>query len=115
VKFNALEIAVLNTLIGKVENNSALILQKENSCVMRRDNTGAGFYAYIDVDKDKSPAFYERRDISGAWAIIDGLNNPMVFVVFLKDGYLHFIEGASVEEDTSRVDFSKCRFNVHMD
>jgi hypothetical protein len=43
---------------------------------------------------------------------LEGLNNPMVFLVFIKNGYVDFLEGAAVEDSTVGLDFAQAKFKL---
>jgi hypothetical protein len=52
------------------------------------------------------------RTISNVFAEINGMKNPMAFVLFIRDGKIATVEGAATDDDTSNVDFSHARFKI---
>ena len=52
------------------------------------------------------------RVVGEVWADIERFNQPMTFLVFLRDGVIHKLEGASIDDSTVDVDFSNVRFVI---
>jgi hypothetical protein len=50
--------------------------------------------------------------IGNIFAKIDDMRNPMTFVLFIKDGLIEALQGASTAESTAAVDFVTVRFEI---
>lgn len=76
----------------------------------RRENTGVGFYTQLHVDH----AVVKTKDhvVGNVFAKIAGLQNPMTFLLFIKNGVVDLLEGAATEESTANVDFSQGKFEI---
>ncbi|MFZ2159219.1 MAG: hypothetical protein WAV72_24295 [Bradyrhizobium sp.] len=109
---NELEKSVLQTLIQKVPANLAPLLksQIDNASVVSRENTGAGFYTELDAGDVSQPV--DAKVIQGVSAEIEGFEQPMLFLLFLRDGAIHTLEGAAITDSTVGIDFSEVRFRV---
>jgi hypothetical protein len=109
---NDLEKAVLREIsISTPEISRALDEQLEGIVVSSRENTNVGFYTTLRP-KRVSALIKQPRTVGNVFAKIQGMQNPMTFVLFIKDGLVHVLEGASIEEDTSSIDFSTVKFEV---
>jgi len=109
--FNPLELAVLEAMCARAGADApALDRQIHSATIQRRRNSGAGFFTSVVTDHADTPM--TAKTLSGVAADIDGLRNPMVFVLFARDGFIDTLEGASVEEDTSSIDFSSAGFAI---
>jgi hypothetical protein len=109
---NKIERAVLEVMIERNPTESAALrAQLRSATVDSRTNTGAGFYSYFRVAS--SNALVSVRVIDDVFANIDGLDNPVVFVLFTKDGYIQMLEGATIEESSKDIDFSQVEFEIH--
>jgi hypothetical protein len=89
---NALEKAVLEQMRQKADG---LAEQINQATVERRNNTGVGFYTKLRIEKRERPV--ESGVLGGVYAHVKGLNHPMTFVLFMKDGVIDTLEGAAVE------------------
>ena len=78
--------------------------------VINRENSGAGFFSSISVNKLDTKV--KSSIYSGIFAKISGMKNPMAFVLFANDGFIAQLEGASIDEETSHIDFSQVEFEV---
>jgi hypothetical protein len=112
-ELNKLEKAVLETFAAReAAHSQALKLQMKDIAVLERQNSGAGFFTTLNpVHREKR---LEVRAISASFsAQVEGLRNPIVFVLFGdKDGLLTTLEGASIDESTTSIDFSKASFKI---
>lgn len=45
-------------------------------------------------------------------ANVEGFEGPLFLLLFMKDGYVSMLEGATVQDGTVGVDFSKVVFNI---
>ena len=49
----------------------------------------------------------EAKVIQNACADIEGFDQPMLFLLFLRDGVILQMEGATIDDSTVDIDFSK--------
>jgi hypothetical protein len=61
--------------------------------------------------KEKTKAL-ETRFIGNTFAHVKGLNHPMTFILFVKNGMIDTLEGAATDEGTNDVDFSNVQFEI---
>ena len=106
---NELEKAVLEQMRRKTVLDG-LAEQIKEAMVERRNNTGAGFYTKLKTKKGTE--LIENTMLTGAYAHVTGLNHPMAFVLFVKDGMIDTLEGAAVEDSAVSIDFSRVRFEI---
>jgi len=105
-----LERAVLDAIALQVpEVANALAAQQTR--VISRENTGAGFYTTIDASRGiriegvTSP-------VGDVGTTVAGLANGMGFLLWLRDGRISGLEGYSYEESTSGLDFESVSFGT---
>ena len=111
LSLSRLEKAVLEKMLSLAASDCLPLSQQlDGAAVVSRQNTGAGFYARLEPS-DRS-ALIKSRTIGGVFARISGLTNPMTFVLFIKNGLIEMLEGASVDDDTSGIDFTSVRFET---
>ena len=105
-----LERAVMD-VIGRQQpaNAVALGMQLTGTRVVSRENTGAGFFTTFAVTSGV-PIEGMKVPLGDVGATVHGLTNGMGFLLWLKDGWLHQLEGYSYEEDTSDLDFDRVEF-----
>lgn len=99
-----LEQAVLNAIARQVPELAVALAQLEEIKVTGRRNTGAGFYTTFEI----SPASAVKGVASPLGRVgttVAGLEHGMGFLLWLRDGYIHELEGFSYEESTSTIDF----------
>ncbi|MGE5417597.1 MAG: hypothetical protein ACM3UZ_12745 [Acidobacteriota bacterium] len=81
--------------------------QYERCTVESREFTGAGFYTNFVVDFKQNPVAggksFQLGDVNGN---IKGILDALGFVVFIKDGFLSFLEGYSNLVDFWPEDYS---------
>lgn len=80
--------------------------------VVSRKNTGAGFYTKLKVKQVSKPI--EAKVIGNVCADIEGFDQPMLFLLFLRDGVIHQMEGATIDDSMVDIDFSKARFLIRL-
>jgi hypothetical protein len=105
-----LESAILRAMCARHPEADALEAQIIIARVESRNNTGAGFYSRLCVDERTKKV--HTKFITNVFAKIDGLKNPMAFVLFMRFGLIDTLEGAAVEESTIGVDFLNVDFGV---
>jgi hypothetical protein len=112
--FTSLEQAVLRAICEThTANRSALESQLLAAMILKRENTGAGFYTHFRVERTSSVAIRGERLRTGPAAKIDGLENGMGFILWLTEGYADCLEGYSYEESTVGIAFEQVAFEIH--
>ena len=77
------------------EDGSALRAQMAAARLRERKNTGSGFFTYWDIDRTEPP-IGERKPrgmLDGPLASVEGIEHPMGFILWLRDGYADGLEG----------------------
>lgn len=75
-------------------------------------NSGAGFVSELIVNT-RAPAIVESSPLNGPSADVHDLDDEMGFIVFLKDGRIHAIEGFCYGDcSTNAVDFSSVAYRL---
>ena len=91
------------------EQADALLLQLANAHVVVRENTGAGFYTTFKVTSG-SRLESLKSPVGDVGALVGGLAHGLGFLLWLRDGFMHKLEGYSYEENTSEIDFLRVGF-----
>lgn len=105
--WNALERAVLQELCGMAgPAGPALAAQLSVARITDRENSGKGFFVSLDVPRQAAPSVTCESPVGATWALIEGFEHPMLFLLFLRDGYASMLEGATVGDETRGVDFA---------
>ena len=113
LKLTRLEQAVLQAIYARYPTErAALEAQLAAATVRSRKNTGAGFYTYFDVNRIAAAAAQCERVIGNVSVKIEGFEDPMVFVLFIEDGYANCLEGAAIRDDTAQTDFGAVEFEI---
>ncbi len=90
----------------------ALRRQIASAHVVSFENSGAGFFSYVEVAGD-APVVPEKSPLDGAYGSVLGIEHGMGFIVFLKDGRLSIIEGyCNGGGPTTDIDFSRTVFRL---
>jgi hypothetical protein len=109
---SSLEHAVLDAIALQVpEVAYALAGQQGKVRVTARENTGAGFYTTLNVSH-RLPIKGVASPLSDVGAAVVGLERGMGFLLWLRDGHIHRLEGYSYEESTSGIDFERVGFGA---
>jgi hypothetical protein len=114
-QFTGLETTALRAIFSETpELAEALERQFEVAVVLKRENTGGGFFTTISVAGD-APAIICTSVLGHTTqARISGLKHGFGFVLFLKAGSLHLLEGfARAAESTRELDLSVVRFEIY--
>jgi len=93
-------------------DRATLECQISSATILKRENTGAGFYTYCAVDRTSNAPVEGLNLRHGPMAKIDGLDHGMGFILWLKDGYLDCLEGYSYEENTTAVVLEHAVFDM---
>jgi hypothetical protein len=108
---SSLEQAVIDAIALQIpEVADALAGQQVKVRVTARKNTGAGFYTTLDVSH-RSPIEGVASPVGNVGATVAGLQYGMGFLVWLRDGHIHKLEGYAYE-DTSGIDFERVAFGA---
>ena len=113
--FTDLEVAALRAIFLETpELAPALERQLEASVVTERENSGGGFFTTIEVAKD-TPAVNSPSVLGyDTQARIGGLEHGFGFVLFIKGGRLHMLEGfAWAPENTHDLDLAALQFEIY--
>ena len=106
---NKLEKAVLQEMLRQAPaDRFSLEEQIRGASALSRNNTGAGFYTKLrprEITKRIGA-----KVIGNVFADIKGLNHPMTFVLFIRDGVVDTLEGATTDDSTAGIDFSSVQF-----
>ena len=89
----------------------ALAGQQGKVRVTAREYTGVGFYATLDVSH-RSPINGVASPLGDVGATVVGLQHGMGFLLCLRDGHIHQLEGYSYDESTSDIDFERVAFGA---
>jgi hypothetical protein len=109
----ALELAALEEICRQqTVGRRALESQLATATVARRENSGAGFFTYLAVDRAAPPVASVKPVLGNVAASIEGFKQPLLLMLFMKDGYAEMLEGAAVDDSTARVDLSTLRFKI---
>jgi hypothetical protein len=109
----ALERAALQEICEQqTDERAALEAQLAMATVTRRENSGAGFFTYLAVDRTAPPVTSGGRVLGDVAAEIDGFKTPLLLMLFMKDGYADMLEGAAVVDSTVGVDLSNLGFRI---
>lgn len=110
--FTELEKAVLHTICQRapLEIAESLRAQIRSGSVLSRENTGAGFFTYLQTSCDAVKI--NDQVLGGVFANVDGLQNPISCILFIKGGRLHLLEGAATEDITTLINFEEEKFHI---
>jgi len=114
-EFTDLEVAALRAIFLETpELAPALERQLEASVVTERENSGGGFFTTVRV-ADDAPAVNSPSVLGYATqARIGGLEHGFGFVLFIKGGRLHMLEGfAFAPENTHDLDLAALQFEIY--
>jgi len=107
-----LEEAVLEAMCQVApRDGEELEAQLRSVRVKSRDNSGVGFFTALEPERSRKAVSV--KVVEGVWANIKGFQDPMAFVLFLKDGFVDILEGAAIRDSTFGVDFSTVVFEIH--
>lgn len=106
-RFSSLEIAVMQALAWELRGTiSDLDAQFEMAAAGRRMNTGAGFHHEIIIDRNrKAPTETPTGLFGSVHAMIDGLEDAVLFQVQLREGRLLALVADAYDQDTRHIDF----------
>ena len=115
-EFTSLEQSVLKVICEMYpQDRAALESQLASATLLRRENTGAGFYTYFTVAPPPAIAILGKRIRPGPTAKVGGLQYGMGFILWLKEGCVECLEGYSHDESTRGFDFERLEFELVQD
>lgn len=92
--FTRLEQAVLNAVCEMHPSDRATLkAQLATAVLLKRENTGAGFFTYFDVDRSVGFVAGQRLRDGPESVKIKGLQYGMGFILWLKECYANCLEG----------------------
>ena len=106
LKLTDLEVVALSEI---AKQHPELAPQAAAATVLERENTGVGFYTRMAVDRSAAVAIDSDRVLGNVWLDIEGFLYPMTFLVFMEDGFVSLLEGATVGDETDRIDLNALR------
>jgi hypothetical protein len=113
LSFTPLERAALERIcIKHPDVCEALQAQLATATVIRRENSGAGLFTYLAVDRSTQPIAGAKPVLGNVTALIEGFKQQMVLLLFTKEGYADMLEGATIEDSTSGLDFASLQFTI---
>jgi hypothetical protein len=92
-------------------DRNALEAPLSTAVVVRRENTGAGFYTDFTVEREDAAIGGERLR-NGPEARVDGLEYGMGFILWLKEGYANCLEGYCNAGSTVGIAFEGVGFEI---
>ncbi len=112
--FNSLESAALDRIADEYPDHKTDLIRAFGSCcVVKRQNTGKGFYTDLEVNGQIKLPDGIRRTFGDAWLSIDGMKVGICCLLHFKEGAPATLEGYSpAGEDTSNIDFNVIGFSV---
>ena len=112
---NALEMAVPREICKQLppQDRTALEEQIDGISVRRRENTGAGFFTYFAVMSNAMHQIHVDTRYADVIAKINGLDNALGFILWLRDGHVDYLEGYTMALDrTAGMDFAALEFEL---
>lgn len=113
--FTNLEVAALRSIFSETPDLEAdLNRQLDAAIVIQRENSGGGFFTTISV-ANSAPKLSSSSVLGcETQARVDGLQYGLGFVLFIKRGMLHMLEGfAWGPETTASFDLSHMSFEIY--
>jgi hypothetical protein len=111
--FTPVEQAVLSAICQEHPNDrAAMEAQLATATLKTRENTGAGFFTYFDVQRVGTSPIGGLPLRDGPNAKIKGLQHGMGFILWFKEGYAHCLEGYAHADSTMNVDWHLVSFEL---
>jgi len=111
--FTPLERAILLAICEMYPaDRAALEGQLSTAIVLRRENTGAGFYTRFSIERSSDMAIGGKRLRGGPAAKIDGLELGIGFILWLTEGYADCLEGFCYEGSTTGIALHRAGFRI---
>ncbi len=105
MELTGLEKKVVERLAMKFNQNDRdnVKMQIDHARATHRRNTGAGFFTTLNVTN--IDVTVKEQIVGGVFGMVTGLINPMTFCLICRDGVIHTLEGASIDENTLSINF----------
>jgi hypothetical protein len=102
VKFIDFENEVIKMILdNNIDKMDILREQYKISQVLKRKFTGCGFFStFIINDTEKKLQFEELNIELSCLGEIEGVENGVGFILFIRDGYIDVLEGYTYGEET---------------
>jgi hypothetical protein len=112
--FTKLEEAALHAIFAETPELVPMLEQQlERASVIRRENTGGGFFTTIVTAEDSVQVNASRVLGNETYARVEGLSYGLGFVLFMENGRLHLLEGYELGgESTAWLDLEECAFVI---
>jgi hypothetical protein len=108
-----LERAALKRISEKYPDaRQALEAQLATATVVRRENSGAGFFTHLTVDRSTQPLTTLETVFGKVAASIEGFKQPMILLLFTKQGYAVMLEGATIDDSTVGLELACLQFTI---
>jgi hypothetical protein len=109
---NKLEQAALEVIAANYPDVADKLKYAFDHCqVSKRENTGGGFFTYLESEILLPPSLYS--PLGDARFNIDGMICPLECLLFHKNGRIAFLEGYAMGGDnTANIDFSSTKFSL---
>ncbi|MBA3810123.1 MAG: hypothetical protein H0X27_00455 [Caulobacteraceae bacterium] len=113
-ELTALERAVLDGIREDyAELQPALDVQLDSARVLKRRNSGVGFFTNLEIDGSAPPLLAAPSPLNGREAIVSETPHGMGFVLWLsKDGFADFLEGFTYGDSTVELDLPALNFEL---
>jgi hypothetical protein len=111
--FTNLELSALHSIFAETPDFSdSLKRQLDRAVVLSRLNSGGGFFTDISVETD-TPIIPAKVLGYNTFARVEGLEFGLGFVLFVRDGRIHQLEGYAVgPENTRPLDLANLHFTI---
>jgi hypothetical protein len=111
--FTPLEREVLSAIHEEHPNDrEAIEIQLLAAKIRSRENTGAGFFTYFELQQDDITPIAGPRLRESPNAKIKGLQHGMGLILWIKEGYVDCLEGYAYGDSTSEVDWQSVSFEL---
>ena len=113
--FTKLELAALHSIFAETpELAPQLDRQLAVATVTERENSGGGFFTTMTVSEEACVADSPRVLGYETQAHVVGLEHGLGFVLFMKNGRMHMLEGfAWGPESTASLDLHRLQFEIY--
>lgn len=96
-----LEVSVCRAILRwKTPRNANLRAQLEQAEVRRRENTGAGMWTWFHVPRGMPPAEAGPSPLGNLAVLVEGLQHPAGFLLWVEEGYVESLECFTIADDT---------------
>jgi hypothetical protein len=115
LRLTKLEQAALSEICRQQsDGREALESQLATAEVTRRENSGAGFFTFLAVDRTTAPFRTGRQVLGRVAANVEGFEQPILLILFVTDGYADMLEGTTVGDSTVGIDLANLKFVIRI-